>query len=299
MHLGFIDALRGWAFLLVLLLHTSIAVDLGTSGIDARLKSVCQIGGYGVQLFFVISAFTLFQSLETRSREDRRPWPAFLARRLFRIAPLFWVAILFYLAWYWPGQPFFAPDGVSPGCRVDLPVRPRNQPDIVQLGGSGRLVGRKRDVFLRDPAVFLPLRSNNHQARRTSRRITRPDDVDPARGISGSSVPGDQRRSSRTLGAFRLPVVSEPVANLRSGTLGVSSLHHDFGDAKFQRPRFAWPAPRPGHGDPRPVDGGRALDDGAGLSVGRLVGRLVSAGAGACVLRSAVVIEPLDPRWAG
>ena len=52
-HLAFIDALRGWAFLAVLVVHLH--------------------------------------------KRDRNPVGAFFVRRLFRIAPLFWLAIPFYL----------------------------------------------------------------------------------------------------------------------------------------------------------------------------------------------------------
>jgi peptidoglycan/LPS O-acetylase OafA/YrhL len=53
-------------------------------------------------------------SFDARSRQDTRPVPAFLARRAFRIGPLFWSAAIFYLLW-WGGIPsYFAPDGVHP-----------------------------------------------------------------------------------------------------------------------------------------------------------------------------------------
>jgi peptidoglycan/LPS O-acetylase OafA/YrhL len=53
--------------------------------------------GLGVPLFFVISAFSLF--LSTRHRLKSDSWVRdYLLRRFFRIAPLFYVAILFYCA---------------------------------------------------------------------------------------------------------------------------------------------------------------------------------------------------------
>jgi len=52
-------------------------------------------GEYGVDLFFLISAYTLFLSSQARERE---PFPrfAFYLRRAFRILPLWWVTILSY-----------------------------------------------------------------------------------------------------------------------------------------------------------------------------------------------------------
>jgi len=64
------------------------------------LATYLRSGQNGVQLFFVVSAFTLFLSLERRRRDERRPWRNYFLRRFFRIAPMFWVALAFY--WKWP-----------------------------------------------------------------------------------------------------------------------------------------------------------------------------------------------------
>lgn len=66
-------------------------------------------GARGVQLFYVVSAFTLFLSLHQRERLENSPNLDFFIRRFFRIAPLYWVSIFYYL-WqngtgpnYWTG----------------------------------------------------------------------------------------------------------------------------------------------------------------------------------------------------
>src|ERR1700722_18847017 len=51
-------------------------------------------GARGVQLFFVVSALTLM--LSWHARDDGVG--AFYIRRVFRIAPMFWLAIVLYLA---------------------------------------------------------------------------------------------------------------------------------------------------------------------------------------------------------
>ena len=104
----FIDALRGWAFLGVLVFHSALLV----SGPPVLLKFASQ-GEFGVQLFYVISAATLFLSLSARWNQDSRPFLAFFVRRLFRIAPMFWLAIVFYVWWRGLGPRFAAPDGIS------------------------------------------------------------------------------------------------------------------------------------------------------------------------------------------
>jgi exopolysaccharide production protein ExoZ len=94
---NYIDALRGYAILVVLLVHTLVL----TRDVSPVLWSQVGRGGYGVQLFFVISALTLTQSWHERGDGA---W-AFYVRRVFRIAPMFWLAIIpfHYLPWPWGG----------------------------------------------------------------------------------------------------------------------------------------------------------------------------------------------------
>ena len=91
-HFSFVDALRGWAILGVLLIHSTMFVPK----FSGRIKGLATQGMYGVQLFFVISAFTLFWSMRSRTRLERKPLLAFFTRRICRIGPLFWAAIIFY-----------------------------------------------------------------------------------------------------------------------------------------------------------------------------------------------------------
>jgi peptidoglycan/LPS O-acetylase OafA/YrhL len=106
--LDYIDAARGWAFLAVLTVHA-----FGHAPVDNYvLKSLAASGSYGVQLFFVASAFTLFMSFDARRTRDDRPVLFFLIRRFFRIAPLFYFGILFYLLARGTGPSPFAPGGI-------------------------------------------------------------------------------------------------------------------------------------------------------------------------------------------
>jgi len=87
--LEYVDVLRGCAILMVLAVHTSANFAL-----PPWLAKITVQGARGVQLFFVISALTLCMSWFGR----RGTITDFYLRRIFRIAPLFWLAIPFYLA---------------------------------------------------------------------------------------------------------------------------------------------------------------------------------------------------------
>ena len=92
-----------------MLVHTGQTV----AGLPARVTELTDAGAHGVQLFFVASAFTLFASLHRRARAEAHPTLNFFLRRVFRIAPPFWLAILFYLWWKGTGPQYWAPHGIS------------------------------------------------------------------------------------------------------------------------------------------------------------------------------------------
>ena len=89
--LDYIDILRGIAILMVMLVHTSQAVN----GVSQVVGNIDRYGQMGVQLFFVASAYTLCFSRIKRA-EEQQPTIFFLIRRFFRVAPLYYVAIVGY-----------------------------------------------------------------------------------------------------------------------------------------------------------------------------------------------------------
>ncbi|WP_138481941.1 acyltransferase family protein [Dyadobacter bucti] len=90
----YIDALRGWAIFGVIIAHAGSITKIG--GILGRLAVV---GSSGVYLFFVISAFTIFYSLD-KHRERENKVRDFFIRRLFRIIPVYWMGIFLYTVVY-------------------------------------------------------------------------------------------------------------------------------------------------------------------------------------------------------
>jgi peptidoglycan/LPS O-acetylase OafA/YrhL len=87
--LNWLDGLRAYAVTGVVLVHTANVEQ-------APLGSLPYLGQYGVQLFFVISAITIFMTLSSTLRRGRslRGW---YVRRFFRVAPLYYLAAVVYL----------------------------------------------------------------------------------------------------------------------------------------------------------------------------------------------------------
>ncbi len=87
-HFSYLDALRGIAILGVLLVHSALCSK--QSGLSYAIGFT---GQRGVQLFYMVSAFTLCLSLDGERREEY-PILNYFIRRFFRIAPLFYLAIV-------------------------------------------------------------------------------------------------------------------------------------------------------------------------------------------------------------
>lgn len=86
-----LDGLRGLAALLVVGYHYTTRYQ-ELFGHPAPLRLSLPLGHYGVQLFFVISGFVIFMTLE-RTQD----WRDFLVSRFARLFPAYWVAVL--LTW--------------------------------------------------------------------------------------------------------------------------------------------------------------------------------------------------------
>jgi peptidoglycan/LPS O-acetylase OafA/YrhL len=97
-----IDAIRGWAIFLVITAHTGGLFP----ELPWPLKKITNFGWYGVQLFFVASAFTLMLSWERMGPDKVRNTVNFFLRRLFRIAPAYYLGALLYFFIRPPGASF-------------------------------------------------------------------------------------------------------------------------------------------------------------------------------------------------
>jgi peptidoglycan/LPS O-acetylase OafA/YrhL len=87
MRIGELDALRGLAAVAVVLYHFTSLYGKNFGHLDAPLFEL-SFGHYGVQLFFMISGFVIFMTLDkTRGAMD------FIVSRFSRLYPAYWTAL--------------------------------------------------------------------------------------------------------------------------------------------------------------------------------------------------------------
>lgn len=90
-----LDAGRALAIVGVVAVHLSFQFP----NLPGAVSLLAHMGQYGVQLFFVISAITIFMTLEmdhVRCADARHVTLRFYIKRFFRIAPLYYAAIAVY-----------------------------------------------------------------------------------------------------------------------------------------------------------------------------------------------------------
>jgi peptidoglycan/LPS O-acetylase OafA/YrhL len=100
-YVGALDGVRGIAIALVLTYHYSLCAQ--RLGFEGALLKLTNIGWCGVDLFFVLSGF-LITGILYDSRNSQQYFVNFYARRVLRIFPLYYLAILFVwvLSVAWP-----------------------------------------------------------------------------------------------------------------------------------------------------------------------------------------------------
>jgi peptidoglycan/LPS O-acetylase OafA/YrhL len=102
----FIDSLRGIAIIMVILVHSTLLV----SNLEENwVSNLFYAGKNGVILFFIVSAFTMYLSIEKRKESIS----IFYTRRFFRIAPMFYIAIPLYLIVFGFGNRYWLGDQES------------------------------------------------------------------------------------------------------------------------------------------------------------------------------------------
>jgi peptidoglycan/LPS O-acetylase OafA/YrhL len=78
----------------VLVVHCG---KFGTNDFPDFIQNIIENGAMGVQLFFVASAFTIFLTYRNRYQKEVNPASNFFIRRFFRIAPMYYLGVIYFL----------------------------------------------------------------------------------------------------------------------------------------------------------------------------------------------------------
>jgi peptidoglycan/LPS O-acetylase OafA/YrhL len=159
--LAYIDALRGLAIIGVIMAH----MNEGIPNLYLIVENISKEGARGVQLFYVASAFTIFLSYRSRSVQENNPVGNFFIRRFFRIAPMYWLGIAYYL-WqsglgprYWLGdQPSVTPLNILSNLTFLHGLNPYWINSVVPGGWS---IAVEMMFYMLCPLLFMRVRNIN------------------------------------------------------------------------------------------------------------------------------------------
>ena len=152
----YIDALRGYAILGVIGAHSSQLFP----NLEWPLRLVADQGARGVQLFFTVSTLTLMMSWQSRADGVLPFW----TRRVFRIAPMFWLALAYYLAvvgWLHVGLRYWGPTEISlHGALLSAALVHGFHPDTINgIVPGGWSIADEMEFYALFPLLVLIIRS--------------------------------------------------------------------------------------------------------------------------------------------
>ncbi len=157
--LQYIDCLRGIAILLVILNHA----DWHLPTMNTAVQTLSDYGQMGVQLFFVVSAFTLCLSMDRRNNNGEN-LKTFYVRRYFRIAPLYYLGIPLYFIYHSVLEPLMEGGAIA---RAEWYTLPNILANVFFLNGfvpgdannrvvpGGWSIGTEMIFYLIFPFIFL------------------------------------------------------------------------------------------------------------------------------------------------
>jgi peptidoglycan/LPS O-acetylase OafA/YrhL len=149
----YLDCVRAFAAFLVVVVHTGQFFPAS----NHFIQLLAAMGQLGVQLFFVLSAFLIFESLD-RLHGKTAPLAEFFVHRFLRIAPLYYMAILVSLVLFcyiFPGlgmAPAYTPRNILANVLFLHGLVPAANQSIV---GGGWSVGAEVLFYLLAPMLFL------------------------------------------------------------------------------------------------------------------------------------------------
>jgi peptidoglycan/LPS O-acetylase OafA/YrhL len=162
---AYLDSLRGLAILGVLAVHAS-QHSPKDAYLGGYVQTILSQGARGVELFFMVSAFTLFLTLSKRVEKERHLVSNFFIRRYLRIAPFYYIAIGYFLledgfgARYWLGDHTrISPWNIAANVGFVHDFNPYWMTSLVPGGWS---IGVEMTFYLFVPLLFFRLKTINH-----------------------------------------------------------------------------------------------------------------------------------------
>jgi len=149
--LEFLDGLRGLAALYVAMMHAPLIISPKLI-IPELIKPVLGYGWTGVELFFIVSGFSLTMTMPSHYKSDR-PMVSYAISRLSRIAPLFYVLIIHAIAvkWFLHGETF----DVDKIVKSALFVFNMFPADVGGVVGASWTIGTEMLFYAAFPLVYL------------------------------------------------------------------------------------------------------------------------------------------------
>lgn len=131
--LEFLDGLRGVAALGVIFFHFNGTLkDHGVFVVPAFIDFLCELGHYGVQIFFVLSGFVIAYSLRHEKISSRFCLRFFLKRSI-RLDPPYWLIIAFMLLLSFMGSVIFNKGGEPLATPFQVLMNLLYLPDFLQI----------------------------------------------------------------------------------------------------------------------------------------------------------------------
>jgi len=156
--LDFLDALRGLAAAYVVIYHMTL-MPQPQLALPRWAEKFTLMGGTGVTLFFIVSAFSLYYTMPLRQASPK-PLTSFYLHRFFRVAPLFYFMIVVSLvrdAWLFDAR--HSAEGVLASILFVFNFIPMRQEGFVWAGWT---IGVEMIFYAVFPLIYARVRNRDN-----------------------------------------------------------------------------------------------------------------------------------------